>query len=575
MGWFDWLFGGKGVPIGSDTVVKRMSAYKRDFKGAGQNELGHPSNVFVCGDVANTIGGKTRIRRLFPCKETVAAACMQLKKEQAELFYVSPLPFSLTFAWRNGGRVKMDVRFDTHAPSLPEWLLANVTKSGENVTAEALGRLLDGKFTSDALPEWLKVSGREDVAEPEPPPAPESVELKPGVVVFDHYRIDEELGTGGQGTVFLATDTQTVVEAHKRVVLKVLRCENCGDDASLQDFIREANTLSELRDDRIAACYWCKPLGKVPVLAMEYVEGVSLDKYLAERKGGKLDEAETRELLRPIAEALDYAHARGIFHRDVKPRNIIVRKTPKYGVRTCLLDFGIAGRGQEDGPQTMFWNVRGTLQYMSPEQKMVGRRPSASMDVYSLAVTAYECLAGTMPYPGGWERNVRPIPLASDTPFARSVMRGLAMLPENRPATCAELIEPKRATPPPVPQTASPTPPPLPPLSGVDGLNALERPFVLYRQLLAQSAERVEREKPEGAKWFKERQAELRDLTSDLGRADSDALVRFFREVGACVRSAHVSPDDFFPVTDRLVELRSSLPDGGGEVLQALKESIR
>ena len=62
---------------------------------------------------------------------------------------------------------------------------------------------------------------------------------------------------------------------------------------------------------------------------MEYIEGISLDKYLADQEDGKIGEEETRELLLPIAEALDYAHAKGIFHRDVKPQNIIVRATPK------------------------------------------------------------------------------------------------------------------------------------------------------------------------------------------------------------------------------------------------------
>ena len=347
---------------------------------------------------------------------------MRLRKKQAEMFYVKTLPFRLEFAWKNGGRVKMTARFDRQSGALCEWLRTNVTESGRNLTAKDVAALLDGKFASDAPPEWLVADGREDVAEPEPPAEPEeptAADLKPGAVVFDHYRIEKELGKGGQGQVFLATDTQTVVTAHSRVVLKVLRCDSAGDEASLAEFIREANTLSDMRDDRIVACYWCKLLGKTPILAMEYVEGISLDKYLAEHKDGKIGEEEARELLRPIAEALDYAHGKGIYHRDVKPQNIVVRKEPKrIGgklIRTCLLDFGIAGSGQRGDGQTDFWSVRGTFQYMSPEQKMVGHKPCASMDVYSLAVTAYECVMGEMPYPGGWERDAKPAPIQSNT----------------------------------------------------------------------------------------------------------------------------------------------------------------
>lgn len=451
------------------------------------------------------------------------------------------------------------------------------------------GQMLSGIRTRRRTGVWREVE--------EEPTVPAVVVLKPGVEVFGHYMIDKELGSGGQGTVFLATDTQTVVEEHRRVVMKVLRCESCGDKDSLEDFIKEANTLSSLRDERIAACLWCQRLGDMPILAMEYVEGVSLDKYLAERGDGKISEAETRELLLPIAEALDYAHAKGIFHRDVKPENIIVRKVPKrIGekiIRTCLLDFGIASRDQVGGAQTTFWSVRGTLQYMSPEQKMVGRKPSASMDVYSLAVTAYECVMGAMPYPEGWDRGAKPAPLSSGTPFAKSVMRGLEMLPERRPATCCELIDPKdipvpvappqstiptQPPPPPSPPATPPPPPPPPPpspsSSQADDMNKLARSFALYRQMLAQSAARIDRGNHGRAEWFRAAQGRLRDLTQDLAHADSNALVLLFNEIGSQVKTERVSPDDFFAATDRLVELRNSLPDKGGAVWQALKKSI-
>lgn len=580
MGLFDRLFGRKGTPVVSDTVVKRMAACERDFEGTGRDEQDHPSNVFSCGDVANTIGGKTRVRRLYPCRESVSAACVRLKKEQADMFYLSPMPFALEFTWRNGGRVKMTASFDRNAQSLPDWLMANVRKPGENITAEAMCGLLDGKFSSDCPPDWLVVTDREDVAEPETSSEPEQTiaDLKPGVLVFGNYKIEKELGSGGQGTVFLATDTQTVVEAHRRVVLKVLRCESCGDEASMQEFITEANTLSSLRDDRIAACYWCKRLGNAPILAMEYVEGVSLDKYLANRKDGKIGEAETRELLLPIAEALDYAHAKGIFHRDVKPQNIIVRATPKMigdrTIRTCLLDFGIASRDHGGSAQTTFKSVRGTIQYMSPEQQIITRKPSASMDIYSLAVTAYECLTGEMPYPGGWDRNFKVTSLASDSIFAQSVMRGLEMLPEDRPTTCRALIDPPKVIMPKktVLNDESPLPPERPIAPSEEDLLALAKSFIVYRQMLAQSAQKCERSNQKHAEWLRGRQAELRDLTHDLGSADVGALERFF--IGVRAGRGEMSAEDIFAATDRIVELEASLPGKGGKVWKAIKDSI-
>ena len=105
-----------------------------------------------------------------------------------------------------------------------------------------------------------------------------------------------------------------------------------------------------------------------------------------------------------------------------------------------------------------------------------------------------------------------------------------------------------------------------------DDLTKLERSFVIYRQLLAQSALRIERDDSELAEWFRSAQGRLRDLTHDLGHTGSAALENFFRDVG--IKRGRTAAEDFFPATDRLVELRSSLSENGGAVWRALKESI-
>ena len=590
MGLFDF-FRAKGEPVAADTVIKRMSAHAGDFEGVKRDAEDHPVDVYECGRLDVT--GRRDKSSLYRCRETTSALRNKIKKNQVVVYYLSPQEFDLEFGWRNGGGVKMTARLDTAmTSSISDWLLRNVANNGDCLTAEELSKKLDREFSSDAPPDWLKVSTREDIAEPEKPPetgptsVPETLsveDLKQGVVVFDHYRIEKELGTGGQGKVFLATDTDTVVDAHRRVVLKVLRCESCGDELAMKDFIREANTLSNLRDERIAACYWCKVLDNVPILAMEYIEGESLDEYLARQTDGKIGEKETRELLLPIAEALDYAHAKGIFHRDVKPQNIIVRKVPKrIGnklIRTCLLDFGIASRDYGGGTTTSFWSVRGTLQYMSPEQKMIGRKPSASMDVYSLAVTAYECIMGAMPYPDGWDRGVKLVPIPLDSPFAKSVMRGLEMMPESRPKTCIELIEPPKIVPMVTPNPpwkpgsdGSGLPPDPPPGPFDEDFRALAKSFVVYRQLLTQSAQKCEKSDPNLASWLRSEQAMLRDLTKDLSRANVDELEKFFVEVKN--RRGGISAEDFFAATDRIVELRAGLPQKGGRIKKAIKDSI-
>ncbi len=563
MGFLKRLFGGGASaekPITGDmstTLIRRLSANKHELDGLPRDRHGHVRDVFSC-DYLDLTGLRDKLS-FSPCLDPKTSV-----ERGKSVYYLSPNVFVLEFGCRDNKRVKMTATLDrTTTSALPEWLHAYVTKPGESITAEALGRLLDGKYSSERLPEWLisEQGGPEISPDTKPPEGKSFAELEPGDVVFNSYRIERELGGGGQGRVLLATDTNAPTESLAHVVLKGLYGGDAVDGSALDAIIDEANILRSMRHDGIAAYYWCKMLRDVPVLAIEYIDGVSLADYLAQKSGGKISEDETRELLRPIAAALDYAHRRNVFHRDIKPKNIIVRNSPVNGYKTCLIDFGIAGTNQSG---TCVQPI-GTPRYMSPGQKL-GKPPSADMDVYSLAVTAYECLTGTLPYPDGWLPGVKVPPLPSDTPFARSVMRGLAMLPEDRPATCCELIDPKENVVP------SPPPPPTPPPPPPDDLKELERSFMLYRQLLAQSATRIERENSDMAEWFRGAQSRLRDMTYDLARSDRLKLEEFFNEIRA--KRCRVSSDDFFLATDRLVEVRNGLPKKGGTVWHALKESI-
>lgn len=563
--------------VTDDVVLKLMPAVKGDFEGLRfANDL--PQELYKISIVQNTMRGQSMQVRLVPCRDTVKTLMVQIKKGQSEVYYVTPRPFVLECKDGDGALVRYTVKFDVGSPQFATWLQLCVRTPGENVTVENLAAQFDGK----ALPSWLTVVDSEQIAEPQPEPDPEPVRtgaesLVPGAVVFGRYRIECELGEGGMGKVFLATDTETTIESRRKVVLKVLHLENAHDPKAQEQFKKEANTLAELHDDRIAACYNSRMYGDVPILVMEYVEGVSLDKYLEEHDG-VLDEAETRELLLPIAEALDYAHKKGTYHLDVKPQNIIVRKTPKMGMRTCLLDFGIARRTHADGSHTRTMSVVGTLQYMSPDQHM-NEPPSAAMDVYSLAVTAYECMTGRMPYPDGWKRSVRVAEIAPSTPFSRAIMKGISGLPESRPQTCVQLINPpiEVRTPPPPPDGdrknsggGNPPPPPPPP----PPLMSLKRSVEIYRMMLAQSANKVANADAERADWMRDRQARLRDLTVDLASANEEELADFFRDIRSRIAAMKSSPDDFFAATDRLVELRAGLPQADGAAWEALKESV-
>ena len=179
-----------------------------------------------------------------------------------------------------------------------------------------------------------------------------------------------------------------------------------------------------------------------PFLVMDYIDGQTLDDYLAEHTGTTgVPPVDVLRILRPIAAALDSAHAKGVVHRDVKPGNVMIAKdgTP------YILDFGIAREIQETMTRVTGKLSSGTLLYMSPEQLM-GEPPKPAQDIYSFAVMAYECLKGEPPFSHGQIEfqimNKRPEPLTGNAAIlAAGVMAGLAKKPEDRPATCAAVLE--------------------------------------------------------------------------------------------------------------------------------------
>ena len=601
------FFKRKGVQISDTDMIRRMPADGAYFKSLICDD-DIPQDLYEVTGVAVTIAGSTVKRKLVRCRDTVKVIISLLKKRQAVIYYVAPRWFALDVVDSNGQRVRCRARFNVTpdtSDGLADWLELNVSTSGATLSVEKVVSLLGGK----PRPAWLEVKDVEAITEPSAESAPtESAEvvaasdvpsadaIAEGSVVLGRYRVERELGAGGMGKAFLAFDQKTPNRMREHVVLKIPHIETVHDPHAVKRFVKEAETLSSLRDDRIAACYDCPMLGATPILIMEYVKGESLSDFL-KKHGAKIDEKTTKDLLLPIAQALDYAHSKRIFHLDVKPQNIIVRDEAKAGLKTCLLDFGIAKKAHLDGSMTFSQNVFGTSLYMSPDQ-LSGDTPSAAMDVYSLAVTAYECLTGEMPYPSGWKlsHSIQPIP--SETPFAALIMRGLQTRPEERPKDCVSLFCPPsgervlaagaggrrpeksqakvatalqkdqvRVAP---PEHAEPPPTP----AGAESLEVLSRAFVNYRMMLSQSAARVAQTKAEEAAWMRDRQAALRDLTHDLTAADPKALVAFFASVKAKLAERRTRPDEFFVAADRLMELRCGLPAQRGPVGQAIFESV-
>jgi len=207
-----------------------------------------------------------------------------------------------------------------------------------------------------------------------------------------HYKIIRLLGIGGMGEVYLAEDTRL----NRQVSLKVIN-DSIGDPRHLQRFLHEAQAASALNHPHICTIYEINDQADTPFIAMEYVEGETLDKKIKARLGPE----EFLDIALQIADALAEAHARDIVHRDIKPANIII--TPRGQAK--VLDFGLAKKVSvkgENETQKMIsraGTIIGTASYMSPEQAR-GKDVDARSDIFSFGIVLYEMISGKLPFDG-------------------------------------------------------------------------------------------------------------------------------------------------------------------------------
>jgi hypothetical protein len=213
-------------------------------------------------------------------------------------------------------------------------------------------------------------------------------QVKPNMIGrrIGRYHITEELGRGGMGIVYRATQ----VTLNRTVALKLLFPHLAASREYLGRFQREAVTLARVQHDNIVHIYDVEEFEGSSAIVMEYVGGPSLSRVLA--KEGRMAPALVRDIAVALCGALESAHRQGIIHRDIKPDNILFSSDG----RPKLTDFGIAHM-RDDHVHTRTGIMLGTPYYMSPEQAR-GRTVSGASDLYSLGVVMYEMLTGSVPF---------------------------------------------------------------------------------------------------------------------------------------------------------------------------------
>ena len=254
------------------------------------------------------------------------------------------------------------------------------------------------------------------------------------------YEVQEFVGQGAMGRVFRAYHS----DLERTGAVKVMQAMTPDPD-TVARFRHEAQAIAKLRHPNIVDVYDYGQFQGTPYMIVEYVPGGSL---AGKMESGGIDRRSALRYLRGIAAGLDYAHSRGVVHRDVKPANVLLtaEDTP------VLADFGLAKLMQGSSLKSMTGVTTGTPAYMAPEQ-VTGGRVGPAADRYSLATIAYEMLTGVIPFEGEGLMEILyaqvhrdpPPPSSRDSSLGPGVdaviLRGLAKAPEARWESAGAFVE--------------------------------------------------------------------------------------------------------------------------------------
>jgi serine/threonine-protein kinase len=256
------------------------------------------------------------------------------------------------------------------------------------------------------------------------------------------YRIIEPLGRGGMASVYKAYEAAL----DRYVAVKVLPPEFLHDPTFAERFRREAKVVARLEHPNVIPIFaFDISEGGIPWMAMRFIAGGTVSGLLR-GSPGRLPRERVIAILRGVADALDYAHGKGVIHRDVKPHNVLIDE----GGRIYLVDFGVAKMVETSSGLTATGMISGTPQYMAPEQ-ITALTVDHRADIYSLGIVAYELLTGRVPFAADTPIAVLmkhvsdPIPLPSPDevpePMVRALLKCTAKKPEDRWPTTGAFVD--------------------------------------------------------------------------------------------------------------------------------------
>ena len=256
------------------------------------------------------------------------------------------------------------------------------------------------------------------------------------------YRIEEMIGSGAMGQVYRATQ----LSMNRQVAFKVLAPKLASNPRFRERFLREARAAGRLHHPNLIAVHDVAEADGLMFFSMELVEGISLRALIT--KQGRATEVRALEMMRQVLEALKYAHAAGVIHRDIKPDNIMLTKAGMVKIA----DLGLSKNESEDEDAytTQAGAIMGTPHYMAPEQGRDAHSVDHRADLYAVGATLFHLVCGTPPFTGDSAMEVvikaaaQPLrfPEPGPSPAVRVLIsRLMAKKPEDRPQTATETLE--------------------------------------------------------------------------------------------------------------------------------------